>query len=234
MSIQAVSQMTRETATMAFCLPRLRAIRWYIAPRRVSVLTAVIAACPRAPRRYRFPLPVRPGFAVSPDCWLPGGQPCPSGGVPGRGELGGAGAELGDEGPAVDGADAGDLLQPGGQVQDGYVLAGAAGGVAAAGQPARDKGRCGAGNQCQLLSDLLVQGGDLGADRVGQPQVHRDLEGVDVTEPPGQGLCELGAGGLEPLVPQRRQRGRGAFPGDQGIEEPAAAGTEQVRDHHRD
>ncbi len=72
MRIQAISQMTRETATMAFCLPRLRAIRRYIAPRRVSVLAAVIAACPRAPRRYRFPLPVRPGFALCPDCWLRG------------------------------------------------------------------------------------------------------------------------------------------------------------------
>src|SRR6266702_4276642 len=81
MRIQAISQMTRETATMAFCLPRLRAIRRYMAPRRVSVLAAVIAAWPSAPRRYRLPLPVRPGFADSPG--LPGarGQARPGGGV---------------------------------------------------------------------------------------------------------------------------------------------------------
>ena len=100
--------------------------------------------------------------------------------------------------------------------------------MAAAGQPAGGAGGRGAGDGCQLLSDLLVQGGDLGVDRVDQPQVHRDFEGVDITEPPGQGLCELGAGGPEPLVSQRRQRGRGALPGGQGIEEPAAAGAEQV------
>ena len=32
--------------------------------------------------------------------------------MPGGGELGGVGAELGDDGPAVDGADPGDLVQP--------------------------------------------------------------------------------------------------------------------------
>ena len=40
-----------------------------------------------------------------------GRQPRPSGGVPGRGELGGVGAEFGDDGPAVDRADPGDLIQ---------------------------------------------------------------------------------------------------------------------------
>ena len=100
--------------------------------------------------------------------------------------------------------------------------------------PHAAQGRRRAGDQGQLLPDLLVQGGDLGADRVDQPQVHRGLERVDVTEPAGQGLGELGPGGPRPLVAQRGQRGRGAFPGDQGIEEPAAAGTGQVRDHHRD
>ena len=64
--------MTRATATMAFCLPRLRAIRRYIAPSRVSVFAAVMTAWPSAPRMYRLPLPVRPGRAVSPDCLLRG------------------------------------------------------------------------------------------------------------------------------------------------------------------
>src|SRR5512135_2136647 len=87
------------------------------------------------------------GLRGFPGLLAAGRQPRPSGGVPGRWELGGASAELGDDGPAVDGADAGDLLQPGGQVQDGYVLIGAAGSVAAAGQPARDTGRRCAGNK---------------------------------------------------------------------------------------
>ena len=51
---------------MAFCLPRLRAMRRYIAPSRVSVFAAVIAACPSPPRRYGLPLPVRPA-GCSPD-----------------------------------------------------------------------------------------------------------------------------------------------------------------------
>src|SRR5271166_4033567 len=105
-------------------------------------------------------------------------------------------------GQAVDGADAGDLVQPVSEPEQEDAQVVAVGGVAAAGQPARGAGRRRAGNQCQLLFDLLVQQGDLGVDRVDQPQVHRDLEGMDVTEPPGQGLCELGAGGPEPLVSQ--------------------------------
>ena len=61
MRMQAISQMTRETATMAFCLPRRLAIRRYCSPRRVSVLAAAITHWPSAPRRYGLPLPVRPG-----------------------------------------------------------------------------------------------------------------------------------------------------------------------------
>jgi hypothetical protein len=162
MRIQAISQMTRETATMAFCLPRLRAIRRYRAPRRVSVLAAVIADWPSAPRRYRLPLPVRPGFAVSPDCLEREGQARPRGGVPGGGECGRVGAELSDEYPGIALADPGDLIQPLGQAQQGRPFPGAAGGVAAAGQPAGRAGRRGPGDRCQLLLDLLVQERDHG------------------------------------------------------------------------
>ena len=51
MRMQAISQMTRETATMAFCLPRRLAIRRYCPPRRVPVLAAAITHWPGAPRR---------------------------------------------------------------------------------------------------------------------------------------------------------------------------------------
>jgi hypothetical protein len=156
MRIQAISQMTRETATMAFCLPRLRAIRRYIAPRRVSVLAAVIAACPSA-AQVPVPLAGAAGPGCLPGLLAAGGQPGPSGGVPGRGELRGVGAELGDDGPAVDGADAGDLIQPFGEREKGNVLVLAAGNVAAADQTAGGAGRRGAGNQRQLPSDLVVQ-----------------------------------------------------------------------------
>ena len=135
---------------------------------------------------------------------------------------------------ALHSADPGDLIQPLGQPQDGSPLPGAAGGVAAAGQPAGGAGRRGAGDLRQLLPDRLVQPGDLLVDRVDQPQVRADLEGVDVAEPAGQRVLQLLAGGLQPRVAERGQRRRAAFPGDQGVQEPAAAGPEQVRDHHRD
>ena len=51
MTRQAISMMVRDPATMAFCLPRLRAWRRYRAPRKVSVLAAVMTATPVAPRR---------------------------------------------------------------------------------------------------------------------------------------------------------------------------------------
>ena len=57
--------------------------------------------------------------------------------------------------------------------------------------PQRGADRGGARDGRELLSDLLVQGGDLGVDRVDQPQVHRDLGGVDVAEPAGQRLLQL-------------------------------------------
>src|ERR1017187_4517666 len=66
---QAISMMVRDPATMAFCLPRLRAWRRYRAPRKVSVLAAVMTATPVAPRRYGLPLPVRPALLVAPD-WM--------------------------------------------------------------------------------------------------------------------------------------------------------------------
>ena len=105
--------------------------------------------------------------------------------------------------------------------------------MAAAGprRPCRP-GRCPDGGE--LLSDLLVQGGDLGVDRVDQPQVQRDLGGVDVAEPAGQRLLQLRPAGLKPVVAERGQCLRAALSRDQGVQEPAAAGAEQVRDHHRD
>ena len=86
----------------------------------------------------------------------------------------------------------------------------------------------------QELLDLLVQPGDLGVDRVDQPQVHRDLGGVDLAEPAGQRLLQRRLAGFEPVVAEGGQRRRGPFPGDQGVQEPAAGYAEQVRDHHRD
>ena len=84
MRIQAISQRTRETATMAFCLPRRLAVRRYCSPRRLSVLAAAITHWPSAPRRYELPLPVRPGLALALIGWC-AGQPGPRGGMPGRG-----------------------------------------------------------------------------------------------------------------------------------------------------
>ena len=135
---------------------------------------------------------------------------------------------------ALQKAGPGDLSQPLSQPQDGNPVPGAAGCVIAAGQPAGGAGRRGAGDLRQLLLDRLVQPGDLVVDRVDQPQVRTDLEGVDVAEPAGQRVLQLLAGGLEPRVAEGGQRGRAALPGDQGVQEPAAAGPEQVRDHHRD
>jgi len=45
---QTMTRMERPTATMAFCLPRRRAMRRYRSPRKVSVLPAEIAASPTA------------------------------------------------------------------------------------------------------------------------------------------------------------------------------------------
>src|SRR6266568_2514087 len=162
------------------------------------------------------------------------GQAGPGSGVPGGGEYRRVGAELGDDDGGVALADPGDLIQPLRQRQQDGAPGAAAWGVAAAGQPAGGAGRRGAGDLRQLLPDRLVQPGDLVVDRVDQPQVRGDLERVDVAEPAGQRVFQLLAAGLEPRVPQRGQRLRAALPGDQGVQEPAAAGPEQVRDHYRD
>src|ERR1039458_9430426 len=69
MTRQAISMMVRDPATMAFCLPRLRAWRRYRAPGKVPVLAAVMTATPVAPRRQGPPLPVRPALLVAPD-WM--------------------------------------------------------------------------------------------------------------------------------------------------------------------
>ena len=181
-----------------------------------------------------MPLPVRPGLVVSPDCLVRGVSRAQAAAWPGGGELRRVGAELGDDGPGVDGADPGDLIQPLGQAQRGRALIGAAGGVPAAGQPAGGAGRRGARDGRQLLPDRLVQPGNLLVDRVDQPQVRADLKRVDVAEPAGQRGFQLLAGSLQPRVAERGQRRRAAFPGNQGVQEPAAAGAEQVGDHHRD
>jgi hypothetical protein len=154
--------------------------------------------------------------------------------VPGGGELRRAGAELGDDGRGVDGADPGDLIQPPGQAQRGGAVAAAAGGVTAADLAAGRADRGGARDGRQVLFDLLVQQGDLGVDRVGEPQVHRDLGGVDAAEPAGQRGLQLGGAGLEPAVAERGQRLRAALPGGEGVQEPAPAGPEQAGDHRRD
>ena len=183
---------------------------------------------------YRLPLPVRPGRAVSPDCLLRGVSRAHPAACPGVGNWEGSVPSSANDGPAVDGADPGDLVQPVSEPEQEDAQVVAVGGVAAAGQPAGRAGRGGARDGRELLSDLLVQGGDLGVDRVDQPQVQRDLGGVDVAEPAGQRLLQLRPAGLKPVVAERGQRRRGPFPRDQGVEEPAAADTEQVRDHHRD
>ena len=194
---------------MAFCLPRLRAIRRYIAPSRVSVFAAVIAACPSPPRRYGLPLPVRPGPGCFPGLPAAGRQPGPPGGVPGGGELGGAGAELGDDGPARG------RRRPGGsrssrsasrrgsrssqsgppQASPQAVQTGAVPGTAAS--------CCPICSSRAVISALIASIG---------PQVQRDLGGVDVSEPAGQRLVQLRLAGLEQVVAERGQRRRGPFP----------------------
>src|SRR5258705_7397944 len=86
MRVQAISQMTRETAMMAFCLPRRRAIRRYCSPRRVSVLALALTHSPGAARRYGVPLPVRPLFVVVPGWRGRGGRGGPPAACPGGGE----------------------------------------------------------------------------------------------------------------------------------------------------
>jgi hypothetical protein len=103
--------------------------------------------------------------------------------VAGGGEHRHAGAELGDDDLGAADADPGDLIEPLHQPQHDGVLAGAAGRVPAADQPAGGAGRRHAGDEGQLVLDPVVQAGDLVVDRVDEPQVQGDLEGVDLAEP---------------------------------------------------
>src|SRR6266487_220336 len=231
MRSQAISQMTRETATMPFCLPRRRAVRRYCSPRRVSVRDAAITHWPSAPRRYGSPLPVRPGFALAPD-WMVRGvsrahaAACPAVGntdmsVPSSAMMTWA---LRVPTPVISSSRstrpstaASLLAQPGAcppPISPQAVQAGAT-----------------PGDRRQLLLDPGIQAGDLVVDRVDQPQVQGDLEGVHLAEPAGERGGQLRRGGPQPPVAERGQRRGASLTGDQGVQEPPPAGPEQVRDH---
>ena len=126
--------------------------------------------------------------------------------MPGGGELGRVGAQLGDQHPGIDRADPGDLVQPVRQPRHQDAQVRAVRGMAGPGQPARGAGRGGARHLRQELLDLGVKAGDLGVDRIDQPQVNRDLLGVDVTELAGQRLLQHRLAGLQPVVAQGGQR----------------------------
>ena len=178
---------------MAFCLPRLRAMRRYRAPRRVSVL-AQPSRTGRA-RRAGTGCPCRCGRAGgSPDWLVRGVSRAQAAACPGVGNW--------DRSVPSSAMMTWALTAPipvtsssrSARPRSGCPVAGAAGGVAAAGQPAGGAGRRGAGDLRQLLLDRLVQPGDLVVDRVDQPQVGLDLEGVDVAEPAGERVLQLPGG----------------------------------------
>src|SRR5215831_18729279 len=186
MRSQAISQMTRETATMAFCLPRRRAVPRYCSPRRVSARDAAITHWPSAPRRYGSPFPVRPGFVLAPDWMVRGVSRAHAAACPAVGNTGMSVPSpammtwaLRVPTPVISSSRS---TSP----QHGRAVAGAAGRVPAADQPAGGAGRCYPGDGCQLLFDPGVQAGDLVVDAVDQPQVGGDLEGVYVAEPAGE------------------------------------------------
>ena len=219
---------------MAFCLPRRRAIRRYCSPRRVSVLAAAITHWPSAPRRYGLPLPVRPGRAVFPGLEGARGQPGPRGGVPGGGEHRHVGAELGDDDPGVADADPGDLIEPCHQARHGRAVAGQPGEwpppispqpVQAGATPGMDASCCPILASRRVISSLIVS--------MSRRCVAISKAWTSRNRPVSAAASCL-AGGLQPPVPERGQRRRAALPGDQGVQEPPAAGAEQVGDHHRD
>ena len=235
MRMQAISQMTRETATMAFCLPRRRAYP--------PVLLAEAGIGPGRGHHALAERAAQVGVALA-GAARPGavprlegarGQPGPRGGVPGGGEHRHVGAELGDEDPGVAHADPGDLIEPCHQAQHGRAVAGAAGRVPAAGQPAaraRPAPRQGwIASCCSILSSRRV---------ISSLIVSMSRRCVAISKAwisrnrPVSAAASCWRVALQPPVPQRGQRGRASFPGDQGLEEPPPAGAEQVGDHHGD
>src|ERR1019366_3686932 len=162
-----------------------------------------------------------------------GGQLGPGGGVPGGGELAHVGAQLRDDDLGALAADAGDLIEPLDDVQD-LLLTASGARPGRAELPAAGAHAAQAGHVQQLRLDPLVQQGDLGGQVIGQLQQHADLEAVDVAEPAGQGGLQLGLAGAQPVIAERGQRGGAALAVHQGLQEPAAAGAHQVRDHAGD
>src|SRR5450755_1784226 len=229
---QAISMMVRHPATMAFCLPRLRAWRRYRAPGKVSVLAAVMTATPVAPRRYGLPLPVRRALLVAPD-WMARGvsfaqeAACPGVGnwvmpVPSSATMTWAAPR---PIPVISSSLA---MTP----RDRLAASGAR--PVRPGLPAARAHAAQAGHVLQLGLDPLVQLGDLGGQVIDEVQQHADLETVDVAEPAGQGLLQLGLAGVQPVIAERGQRGGAALAVHQGLQEPAAAAAHQVRDHAGD
>src|SRR3954468_11109700 len=105
---QMMTRMERPTATIAFFLPRRRAILRYRSPRNVSVRAAMTAASPRMRARYRFPCPVEPLPLVLPaEDFRPGRELRPRAQVSRGGEASHVQTHLGDDPRRRDRSDAG-------------------------------------------------------------------------------------------------------------------------------
>jgi hypothetical protein len=126
--------------------------------------------------------------------------------VPGGGEPGHVGADLGEDHVRAGQADPGDLIEPG------------------------DRGRERGG----LLGDPGVQRGDIGADRVDPPEHGAEQERVVLGEVAGEGLFQHGDLGAHAAPGQLREHLRVPLPGDQRCEHVAAGDPEDVGDDRAD
>ena len=135
-----------------------------------------------------------------------GGQPGPGGQMPGGGEPGHVGADLSEDHVRAGQADPGDLIELG------------------------DRGRERGG----LLGDPLIQGGDIGADRVDPAQHRAKQERVVAGEVTGEGLFQHGDLAAHGAPGQLREHLRVLLPGDQRREHVPAGDPEDVRDDRAD
>jgi hypothetical protein len=177
-------------------------------------------------------LPVRPALLVAPDWMARGVSFAREAACPGAGELGHVGAQLGDDDPGGAAADSGDLTGPGDDARDRLATSGAR--PARPGLPAARAPAAQAGHVLQLGPGPLARLGDLGGQVAGELWQHAGPEAVDVAEPAGRGLLQLGLAGVQPVIAERGQRGRAAPGVRQGLQEPAAAAAHQARDHAGD
>ena len=122
--------------------------------------------------------------------------------MPGGGEPGHVGADLGEDHVRAGQADPGDLIQAGYRV----------------------------GERGGLRGDPLVQGGDVGADRVDPAQHGAEQEGVVAGEVAGEGLFQHGDLGAHAAPGQLCQHLRVPLPGDQRGEHVPPGDPEDVGD----